>query len=260
MTFWDCVMLNDELDMLEFRLTEMQDYPDVRHVIVEAVQTHQGEPKPLHYQQNRDRFARWRSRIIYYPAGYTAVSDPWVRERQQRDTAWYGLAAGKPDDLVLIADVDEIPSPAVLAASPPFAFALRQRVFHSAVDWEYPEPQLTSVLARVGYVTAVPGCSLSAVRSQRDHLPLLLENAGWHFSWLGTTEQRQAKLLTTCHTDMPDAEWGAIADGTSWHYGWHYAPDSQVTAVEVDDTWPAYVRERCCPPSWFRPRSDCAAV
>jgi hypothetical protein len=254
-TFFDCIMFNDELDMLEFRLTEMQDYPDVRHVLVESVQTHQGEPKPLHYRENMDRFVRWQRRIVYYPASYSPASSPWVREQRQRDTAWYALTRAEPEDMVLVSDVDEIPSRVVLAPNPPYVSALQQRVFHSAVDWEYPEPQRTSVLACVGHLKAIPGQSLSTLRSQRDFFPVL-ENAGWHFSWLGTAEQRQAKLLTTCHTDMPEAEWNAIADGTTWSRGLHYASDSHVRPADVDDTWPAYIRERRCPPSWFRPRGS----
>jgi hypothetical protein len=250
---WDCFMLSDELDMLELRLTELQEYPDVRHVLVESPQTHQGDPKPLYYRDFASRFACWQERIVYLAAEPEPHLGAWGRERHQRDWAWHVLAAHtQPDDLVLAADVDEIPSPAVLAAQPSVAVALQQRVFHSAVDWEYPEPQRTSVLARAGYLAALPG-RLTALRGQRDRLPLLA-NGGWHFSWLGTAAQRQAKLRSTCHRDMPAAEWSAIFTGDTWQTGRHHASDAAVKPTDVDETWPAYVRERRCPASWFRPR------
>jgi len=132
--------------------------------------------------------------------------------------------------------------------------ALRQRIFHSAVDWEYPEPQLTSVIAPAGHLSWP--FSLAVIRDHRYSLPVI-EDGGWHFSWLGTDRERRRKLdERTCHTEMPPEEWRAINDGMTYSAGLHVAPDAQVKAVEVDGTWPEYIRSRRCPPYWFRPRES----
>ena len=87
----------------------------------------------------------------------------------------------------------------------------------------------------------------------REGLPVI-ENGGWHFSCLGTQAERQAKLdERTCHLEMPQEEWQAIYSNTTWRFGLHYAPDSQVRPVQVDETMPEYIRRRKCPPYWFRP-------
>ncbi len=179
---WDCVMLRDELDMLECRLMEMQDY-DVTHILVESLVTHRGETKPLHYAENQERFAPWKERIRNVTAPRSAFSPEagyWEREHVQRNMAWLALDP-EPGDLVLIADVDEIPSAAALAADPDTALALRQRIFAFAVDWEFPEPELTSVLIRA---SCLDRASLAATRDMRLAYPVL-EGGGWHFSWLG---------------------------------------------------------------------------
>ena len=108
---WDCIMLRDELEMLECRLREL-DGKVHKTVLVESRTTHRGDPKPLHYMDNRERFAPWADRIIHITADLPMHPDPWVREHSQRDAALRGLADADPGDMVLIADVDEIPSAA----------------------------------------------------------------------------------------------------------------------------------------------------
>ena len=64
---FDAFTFSDELDLLEARLTEL-DSAVYRHVLVEAPVTFQGGPKPLHYLENRDRFAPWADKIIHVTA------------------------------------------------------------------------------------------------------------------------------------------------------------------------------------------------
>ena len=157
---WDVFMYRDEVDMLECRLREL-DGKVHRHVLVESRTTHRGDPKPLHYMENRERFAPWADRIVHIVADVPASPDPWAREHAQRDAARLALRDADPDDMVLIADVDEIPSAAALDARPDRAVTLLQRLCMYAVDWEYPERHLCSVIARAGAI----GSSLAAVQT-----------------------------------------------------------------------------------------------
>lgn len=248
---WDCIMYAGEADMLEMRLHEL-DSQVHRHVIVEATVTHRGLAKPLHYPADRNRFARWAEKITYVLADDPPASmDNWQRERWQRDQAARGLAEASPWDVVLVADVDEIPSPRALTWHGTDIASLLMRTFHSAVDWEYPRPQLTSVLGRWG---SMYGHSLAALRAGR-HQYARVWDGGWHFTWVGSQEYRQAKLAAgTCHVEMPAAEWEAIGTGASYARGVHYAQDALVHPVDVDGTWPGWIRDRRCPADWFRPR------
>jgi len=247
-------MFDGELDMLEMRLNHLAGKVH-RTVITEASVTHRGVPKPLRYTENRERFAAFADWITFVEVSELPEgSDHWQREHAQRDAAWHHLAGVRPDDILLVADCDEIPSDAALGGCPEQgAAALRQRVFHSACDWEYPVPQLTSVVVRAGCVSGPRRPSLSQVRDQRHALPVI-EDGGWHFSWLGTEADRERKLAATCHTEMPRAEWEAIRTGATWNRGEHHAPDSGVVPVTVDETWPAWIRDGRCPPYWLRPR------
>ena len=245
---WDCIMLRDELEMLECRLREL-DGKVHKTVVVEARTTHRGDPKPLHYMDNRERFAPWADRIIHVVADLPVHPDPWVREHSQRDAALRALTDADPGDMVLIADVDEIPSVAALEARPDGAAALSMRLAMYAVDLLYPQDHLCSVIARAGVI----GSSLASVRDSRYSMPVI-RDGGWHLTWLGGVEGQREKLRVTCHTEMTAYEYSLLYDGKCYNDGIHHSGQFQMVPVDVDETWPRWIYERKCPANWFRPR------
>ena len=106
----DCFTFFNELDILELRLSVLDAVAD-RFVLCEAPFTFRGDPKPLIYAQNKDRFARWSDRIVHLVYDVVPDANPWKNEWGQRAHLTSALAGAAPDDLVLIGDVDEIPAP-----------------------------------------------------------------------------------------------------------------------------------------------------
>lgn len=256
MTIWCPAMVNDELDVLQARLEELEPWP-VRHVIVEAAQTFRGVPKPLHFAENRDRFARWKDSVCHVITALPPSGSPWEREHAQRDTAWLTINAGAaPDDVVLISDVDEFPSDEALSWHGPGVVSLFMRTTLFAVDWVVPDELVppSAVMATVAWLRAQGG-SLARVRDNRSAYRVI-RGGGWHFSWLGGPEAQQQKLLTaTCHTELLGTkEGGLILTGERYRTGENGEGHLPVVPVDVDETWPAFVRERRCPAEWFRPR------
>ncbi|CAL5225163.1 g7944 [Coccomyxa viridis] len=66
---YDAFMFNSELDMLEVQLLELYDFVD-----------YCDRPKPLHYAENRQRFARFASKIIHV----TLDKDPQDKARYRK--------------------------------------------------------------------------------------------------------------------------------------------------------------------------------
>jgi hypothetical protein len=253
-------MFRNELDMLQCRLESMQE-DDVLHVLVESPVTHRGVPKPLVYQENRWRFLQWADQIVHVVA-HPQQAEPWAREHAQRNAAWPVIAEhAADDDTVLICDLDEIPSAALLAWKGGTAVAARMRTALFAVDWEVPQHLLppTCVAATVAWLRqeALRGYGLAEVRDRRGEFPVLTENGGWHLSWLGGPQAQREKLDTaSCHQEEIDAtpEGELIRDGTRWRTA-ENGGGLPVVPVDVTEEWPRYVWERRCPASWFRPRS-----
>lgn len=259
---WDAFMVNGELDMLDCR---MEAFAGARvcHVAVESRHTHRGVPKPLHLAGAMSRYARYPLRRVV--DDWAPDADPWNMEHHQRNAAWKIIDAEAADgDVVMICDVDEIPGADLLEfaagrgdAGVPASAWLRTFLF--AVDWEVGVPVPPAcVIAPVRYLRqqAAYGRYLAEVRDLRDYYPLA-RGGGWHFSWVGGPQAQRAKLETaTCHTEIlgrPEAD--LIRSGARWRSA-ENGGGLPVVPVDVDQTWPAYVCERRCPPSWFRPRSE----
>ena len=107
----DGFMFNNEVDMLEYRLTVLDDVVDY-FVLVEAKRTQRGNEKPLYYNENKERYSKWSHKIIHIIADlYTDIA--WHNEHTQRRAIDRGIQQLKPknDDLLVITDLDEIPNP-----------------------------------------------------------------------------------------------------------------------------------------------------
>jgi beta-1,4-mannosyl-glycoprotein beta-1,4-N-acetylglucosaminyltransferase len=105
----DCFMFYNELDVLEARLTLLDEYVDL-FVLVEAEVTHLGGRKALYFEQNKERFSKWLPKIKYVLAkNIPGDRDPWSRGKHQRNCIMDGLTDVPKEAIVMISDVDEIP-------------------------------------------------------------------------------------------------------------------------------------------------------
>ena len=115
MRIFDTFPFDGELDLLAHHLAEVHDLVDV-FVIAEAGQTYQGEAKPCTFAAHRERFAWARGKIRHVKLD--RLGDPRRTPRQraaiQRDAIHLALHDAEPDDVVLLLDVDEVPSRSLL--------------------------------------------------------------------------------------------------------------------------------------------------
>lgn len=249
---FDTFMINDELDMLECRLYELQDVDRLVHVAVEANVDHQDHPKPYHLSDNLDRFAAWgdRLRVVRASGLPTAQQDPdaWSREHAQREWAGAGMGDADPDDIVLHGDLDEIPTELVVRnVRPRGAVAFEMRCYSMAVDWQHPDPWNGTVATTAGKVS-----TFSALRDGRNFSPRI-PNAGWHLGWLGGPDAQLRKLNSFCHPEIAGRTLDGIERNLWLSEGWHVDGRKMIPVV-VDGSWPRWIVEKKCPPSWFRDR------
>lgn len=119
------------------------------------------------------RFERYASKLVPIVIEDLPVSDdPWVLEEDQRNQLVRGLGGASPDDLVIIADVDEVPDPSAVRllsscdgwdASGAVHFLTRLYHFRFGIEFEklwfhpqastpqilYPEPWILSPILDV---------------------------------------------------------------------------------------------------------------
>ncbi|CAD6947600.1 unnamed protein product [Tilletia caries] len=116
----DATIVSTEIDLLELRMRELEDVVDV-FVIVESERTFMGTAKNLSFAQNRNRFARWESKIRYMATPGRELApgeDPFRVEKEMREAVTDFLAKKvqpADTDLLFMSDVDEIPAAHSLA-------------------------------------------------------------------------------------------------------------------------------------------------
>lgn len=253
----DAFPFRDEFDLLECRLTELQDVPDLHHVVVEADVDHQDHPKPYLLSENLERFEQWSDRLMVIRATDLPTRqeqpDPWAREHAQREWCWEGLKQldAQPDDIVLHGDLDEIPTALAARYVKPRGFVrFRQTLYCFAIDWQHPDPWWGTVAGRVSDVH-----KFAEMREARCHYLPDIEG-GWHFSWLGGPEEARKKMDSFCHPEVKALGWYDRLD-ECYETGRHIdngREGTKLIPVDVDNTFPKWMQDGNAPQSWYRPR------
>ena len=232
---WSLTPFLDELDILEIRLATLDPVVDF-HVIGESPLTHSGKPKPMVFAENAERFRRWKDKIVYRVIDFPAAMTDWAREKQQRKALWYGFA-GKPDDLVLLSDVDEIPNPTAVRNARFNILLCNMHV--GKLNWRWAEPAHESwAIARIFPAHSIGTRFADLEEARLTHMPPL-GPAGWHLSWMNN---QQRKLDSFVHQELvPHADiQGALK-------GQPLFPDVEDTVKPIEwvglDQLPAYVAE-----------------
>lgn len=237
MTIYDGFTFFNELDLLKIRLAELTPVVD-KFVLVEATQTFQGGVKPLHYANNKHLFADYANKIIHviveFPASisnlFSKKSAAWAREYYQRDQILGGIPAIDENDLIMVSDVDEIVSAEkfcealrvrkhddlIIFTMPLYMGSLNRRHHHP--KWTF-GPRLVRVgkhcsAQKIRMTKLVASKKLRGSRLSKLHTRawnayncgfhsniIEIDNAGWHFSSIGSWHTYRNKIESYSHEE-----------------------------------------------------------
>lgn len=207
---FDCFTILNELDLLEIRLRELYDTVDY-FVLVEAPVTFSGKPKPLYYNENRDRFKQWSDKIIHViPNDLPTGPNAWEREHASREHFKRAInnhngnwIRTEHDDIITICDVDEIPRASALRQAA--EFKLPQASLHlkdfrykanlrNRFDW-YGAKVVNGEFFNTHTVKESRYCS--------NNQDFIIRDAGWHLTYQGDLTQIKYKCDSFSHHDEP---------------------------------------------------------
>nr|QBK88045.1 MAG: glycosyltransferase family 17 [Marseillevirus LCMAC202] len=202
----DAFIFYNELNMLEFRLTELADIVD-HFVIIESTKTFAGKPKPLYFSQNTDRFSQFISKITHVIVQDMPAGNAWDREKHQRNCITRGVNLLKPtaNDIIVISDADEIPDPVMLAR---FKREGLKGARRPVQDFYYYN---LNCKGRVGnsrcrimdYNTYKKNSPEVHTKSQYPAVP----RGGWHFSYFGSEDFIINKIQQFSHQEFNKREY-----------------------------------------------------
>ncbi len=191
----DIFSFNNELDILEIRLNVLDKAVD-QFIICESRETFTGNPKPLYFLDNQERYKKFLPKIKHfimpsndpilllgsqYSPGVPPDLHWWRREYSQKESMRYALSHLNDDDIVYIGDADEIWNPNHM---PPVGrYKLEQTVYsyflnnRSTEWWEG-----TSVMTYKD-IKAETLDNLRAHDTDRAYMKApTWKNNGWHFT------------------------------------------------------------------------------
>jgi hypothetical protein len=241
----------NELTILKIRLREMAPFVD-QFVLVEAGQTFTGAPKPYYFDAFQSQVAEFAPKIVRarLPAFPPACDHLWAREYFQRDVAVTALdGLWRPDDRLLVTDVDEIVDGRALEGLEAPLASLRMRVHRYFFNY-CARPGTPDSNRRSGFVCRAQvlrrfGSSYTRI-GLLDHLHEWFgaPGAGWHLTSIGDAEFISDKFRNFSHQETGKAalrDAGQTAERLqAMRAGLH---EEAWERRELDDSFPLYVRE-----------------
>lgn len=260
---YDAFPFFNELELLDIRLHELAHVVD-KFVLVEATRTHSGNPKPLYYDENKDRFSEFSDQILHIivddmpmtrdeinlslssqdrhwiATGYQK-EDSWVRERFQRNAMMRELYKCDPNDIIIIEDGDEITRASVV-----------ETLEETMCDGLNAVEQSLNTYYLNMICTNMPWWGTKILRKKYITTPSedrfhttgckFIEKGGWHFTWLGGLEGIKLKIQSYAHQEFDTSE---VLDNIQNHLNNHTDVLGRLYqyAVTPMDDLPKYVLE-----------------
>ena len=270
MKVFDSFIFFNELELLEMRLNILDDVVDY-FVLTESPFTVSGNEKPLYYQENKDMFGKFNDKIVHHiteeipndfnhllekskfhvaykdpdPYGTPMINLPvrFQRALFNSNNSAFGIekAGVTDDDLVITSDADEIVNPLLLQDlewfDPSNHYVAECRAFYYKLNFLYQEDWMGSRLCTWKHMK-----NTTIDQHRQDHQNAhKIQDAGWHFSFLGNAENFKLKLASYEHTEnntdtvTGNAEQKIESGLDPLGRGQTYK------AVPIDDSYPDYI-------------------
>jgi beta-1,4-mannosyl-glycoprotein beta-1,4-N-acetylglucosaminyltransferase len=219
----DCFTFFNELELLRLRINMLSAHVD-HFVIAEAHQTHTGLEKDCLLNQEHAADIVNHPKVTVKTVHLPQNATPLEREHFQRDALFepaHNLSTSN-DDIILLSDIDEIPSPEAigraiieLQRSDDRKLAVfEQRLFYFRLNYELvfsrKLPWLGTTATKTFHQVSM-NCMRAMGRNLRGRkhrhlndkglLRMRVPLGGWHFSYMGDDERLNLKLESFYHQE-----------------------------------------------------------
>ena len=232
---YDCFLFFNELDLLDVRMHELNNVVDF-FVLQESTKTHSGKPKPLYFQENKERFKEFLPKIIHRviedtPDDFENLQEKdndywynvvinrlknahwwdhkvssWGRDAFEKESLIRSLANCNDNDIIILSDLDEIPKNEIInqlksQIITKNIFRLINDMYFYFLNLKTDERWFGSIL--MNYET-FKKTSFTELRANKQGLQI--EDSGWHFTYLGNRDSIIKKLESFSHQEL-NLEW-----------------------------------------------------
>lgn len=243
----------NELDLLEIRLNELYETVD-KFILIESTRTLSNKPKSLYFNENKLRFSRFLDKIDHIIINDELIKNlEWVSDRFTID--WYQKnyplfhLRNYPDDTILcFSDLDEIVKAKCInnynKNRGVGTFLLSNRCYYMNMIFNkcYYQPLKKAKISTLGWIRNSGKTLLEIRETISDYL---IEDSGWHFSYLGGSEKIIEKIESFAHQEYNKEE---IKDRKKIEYLISigkdiYGRNYTYSVIPIDKNYPKFVLE-----------------
>ena len=230
MQIFDCFMYYNEDVILDLRLNYLNQFID-KFIIIESTFNHRGQRKELNF--NINNFSKFKDKIKYYvldkqPPNIEEIKDNdtdkeksrkyilngYRRDHYQRNHISNGISEVDENDIIIVSDIDEIPNLKKIdiynIKNNLIFFNQRMcyykfNLFQKNYDWVGSRACKKKNLISPQWLRDVkpknyPKWRIDTYFSKLKYTNIILVNeGGWHFSYLNTPELIEQKLKSYTH-------------------------------------------------------------
>jgi beta-1,4-mannosyl-glycoprotein beta-1,4-N-acetylglucosaminyltransferase len=233
MKIYDCFLFFNELELLEIRLEMLYTHVDY-FIISECDSTFSGLDKPFYFDENKDKFTKYLDKIIHIKhfnsKDYSSFTNPYVHRKGEiydditnkfkndsfagkneshwcleflhREYVKLGMDICNDEDLILFSDTDEIPNPNVFEKFKQIDLEQNYVLLQDSCCYYLNVISHTNWFGT--YVTKyknVKNSSVNNLRTERVNYHII-ENSGWHFSFVGGKDKIVTKIKSWGHQEL----------------------------------------------------------
>ena len=258
MAIYDCFQYFNEEHIADLRFNILNEFVDY-FVIVESTVNHQGKPKKLQFDINKfQKFKRKIKYIIvddtpetikkYHEGGESLV------EQHQRNSLMRVISKAEDDDIIILSDVDEIPNLKKLNLFNKKNYAVfSQKMFMYKINllnldennWHGSKICLKKNLKSPQWLRNLKFKKYPFWRIDKPRNLQIIENGGWHFSFLQNPESISKKIKGYAHGEFnkshlikEDNIRLKIKKGEDI-----FERGYRMKKIEIDSTFPKYIFE-----------------
>lgn len=243
----DGVTFGGEVDMLEGRMNEILPNVDLM-VIVESNRTYTNKSKRYEFLEHYERFRPFEDKWVYHPIEGLGSNDAWANDYHQRRQVGRILETLNlsDNDIVFLSDTDEWWDKALIDQVKDQIYAIKLKKLHMSLHW-FHKDEVCGIASRWGNIK---GKDVDSLRWQRGSMPIL--EGGWHLTSMGDLKYLINKIKSFAHQEL---NWQGVENDLNhcWHHG-HDLAGETYQEIEIDETFPAWIRDRKAPEHWYRRR------
>lgn len=207
----DTFLFTHEFDLLELRLRTLWPVVD-KFIMMEGDHNFANKPKPMRFHEQATRFewAKEKLEVIQHIGkfkdyvGEIDIPGELYVEHQHRQYLYDTVKAMDiaPDDILLISDVDEIPSRKVINWFKEAAFEspmlCHQDFYYYNIKCHRGKRWWGTMAMRFDFDLMSLG-DMGAVRGNRNTMRFIDEECGWHFAHFYDVESIREKMIHSSH-------------------------------------------------------------